>query len=263
MTEQQAINKVIETANGQVGYREGANNRNKYAAELDKLGVTYGAKQNQPWCAEFDLWVFYKCFGIDKALEMLCSPKPTAIPLCKSGAQYFKSAGRWSKTPSLGAIVFFYVGGGINHQGVVTAINGKGITTVEGNSSDMVSRRNYTIGSAQIAGYGRPKWSVVAKSETSANQSDIPTSPEIPVSDSANPNNCKVDLPMLQSGAVGECVRAAQLLLIGRGYTCGSYGADGEFGNATKAATVNFQRAHDLEVDGIIGSQTWAALLGL
>ena len=262
MTEQQAITKVIETANGQVGYREGANNYNKYSAELDKLGVTYGAKQNQPWCAEFDLWVFYKCFGIDKALEMLCSPNPTAIPLCKSGAQYFKSAGRWSKTPTLGAIVFFNVSGGINHQGIVTAINGKTITTVEGNSSDMVSRRNYTIGSSQIAGFGVPKWSVVADSD---NQSEKPTASEIPVSDSESPNNCEATekLPVLRKGDVGECVRAAQMLLNGRDCSCGVYGADGDFGNATLAAVLAFQRRNGLEADGEIGKMTWAKLLGV
>lgn len=259
MTEQQAISAVVRTANEQVGTREGPNNWNPYAAALDPLGITYGAKQNLAWCGEFVLWVFYKCFGIDKALEMLCSPNPTAIPLCKSGAQYFKSAGRWSKTPSLGAIVFFYVSGGINHQGIVTAINGKTITTDEGNSTDMVSRRNYTIGSSQIAGYGIPKWSVVAKNAT------VEPSEEIPVSDSENPNNCEATekLPILRKGMTGECVRAAQMLLNGRDCSCGIYGADGDFGNATLAAVLAFQRRNGLEADGVIGQQTWAKLLGI
>lgn len=263
MTEQQAINAVVTTANGQVGYREGENNYNKYAAELDPLGIFYGAKQNQPWCATFDLWVFYKCFGLAAALEMLCSPKPTAIPLCKSGAQYFKTAGRWSTTPSLGAVVFFYVSGDINHQGIVTAINGKTITTVEGNSSDMVSRRTYTVGSSAIAGYGVPKWSVVVSEKES-------TTPEIPVEDGNGDNattapsvSTTAQIPMLSKGDKSEAVRAAQILLIGRGYTCGSYGADGDFGGATYAAVCRYQRTHELEADGIIGPQTWAKLLGV
>ena len=111
MTEQAAKNKLVAWALSQVGYAEGANNWNKYAAELDPLKITFGNKQNAPWCAEFDLWLFVTTFGVDDGLKMLCSPKPTAIPLCASGAQYFKNAGQWSSTPELGAIVFYYLSG--------------------------------------------------------------------------------------------------------------------------------------------------------
>lgn len=262
MTEQQAINKVIETANGQVGYREGGNNYNKYAAELDPLKVTYGNKQNMAWCGEFVLWVFYKCFGIDKALEMLCSPKPTGIPLCSSGAKYFKDAGRWSNSPSVGAVIFFYIGGGINHTGIVTAINGTTITTVEGNSSDAVSRRVYTANDSRIAGYGRPKWSVVVENATTRPVTSVST--EIPVKDGKDINASATEqLPILRKGMTGECVRAAQMLLNGRDCSCGMYGADGDFGNATLAACLAFQRRNGLEADGIIGKITWGKLLGI
>lgn len=258
MTEKQAINKVVETANSQVGYREGANNYNKYAAELDPMGLTYGNKQNCAWCGEFILWLFVKCFGAEAALKMLCSPKPTSIPLCSAAAKYFKDAGRWTSKPSVGNIVFFVYDGGINHMGTVTGVSSLSITTVEGNSSDMVSRRTYAIGNASIAGYGIPKWSVVSENATVDHQT------EIPVEDGKNINVSATEkLPVLQKGDTGETVRAAQILLIGRGYTCGSYGADGDFGNATYAATLNYQRTHNLDADGIIGAHTWAALLGL
>jgi len=263
MTEQQAIEKVVETANSQVGYREGADNYNKYAAELDPMGLTYGSKQNCAWCGEFILWLFVKCFGADAALKTLCSPKPTGIPLCSAAAKYFKDAGRWTSKPSVGNIVFFIYDGGINHMGTVTGVSSLSITTVEGNSSDMVSRRTYAIGNASIAGYGIPKWSVVATENSDSEKNDA-TSSEIPV-DKGEDNNVPTieGLPQLSKGSKGEVVRAAQILLIGRGYTCGSYGADGDFGNATLAAVKNFQRVHNLAVDGIIGAETWAALLGL
>lgn len=263
MTEQQAISKVLEKANSQVGYREGANNYNKYAAQLDPLKITYGNKQNMAWCGEFVLWVFVHCFGVDRALEMLCSPKPSGIPLCSAGAQYFKDKGRWTSRAEVGNVIFFTVGGGINHTGIVTGVSSLSVTTVEGNSSDMVQRNTYAIRDGRIAGYGRPQWSVVANNATVPNVSENPTGSEIPVSNSENPNNCTEYLPTLRKGDASECVRAAQLLLIGRGYTCGSWGADGDFGAATQAATINYQRTHNLDADGIIGAQTWAALLGV
>jgi peptidoglycan hydrolase-like protein with peptidoglycan-binding domain len=72
-----------------------------------------------------------------------------------------------------------------------------------------------------------------------------------------------LELPELQEGSVGDPVKAAQILLGGWGYTCGWYGADGEFGTATKQACINFQFSRKLEADGIIGPDTWAALLGV
>lgn len=69
-------------------------------------------------------------------------------------------------------------------------------------------------------------------------------------------------LPLLRYGDKGECVRAAQLLLIGSGYSCGVCGADGEIGQDTYNAVIAFQRARSLQQDGIIGAQTWARLIG-
>ena len=69
-------------------------------------------------------------------------------------------------------------------------------------------------------------------------------------------------LPLLRYGDKGECVRSAQLLLIGRGYSCGRCGADGEIGQDTFNAAVAYQKACGLQQDGIIGAQTWARLIG-
>lgn len=66
--------------------------------------------------------------------------------------------------------------------------------------------------------------------------------------------------PTLRRGDKGEYVTLAQTELINKGYSCGSFGADGQFGAATEAAVRNFQKDHSLTVDGVIGSKTWAAL---
>lgn len=39
------------------------------------------------------------------------------------------------------------------------------VTTIEGNTSDMVARRTYRRGDSSIAGYGRPNWVVVSETE--------------------------------------------------------------------------------------------------
>lgn len=60
-----------------------------------------------------------------------------------------------------------------------------------------------------------------------------------------------------------EYVRSVQEKLISRGYNVGSDGADGILGENTFNAIQNFQRDHGgLEVDGIPGPQTIAALNG-
>ena len=70
----------------------------------------------------------------------------------------------------------------------------------------------------------------------------------------------KEDRPTLRKGSKGEYVTLLQTMLINRGYSCGAWGADGSFGNATDLAVRLFQEAKGLTVDGIVGPKTWAAL---
>ena len=72
-----------------------------------------------------------------------------------------------------------------------------------------------------------------------------------------------VALPTLRRGDKNEAVRALQILLIGRGYNCGGCGADGDFGSATEAAVIAYQKANGLVQDGICGPLTWSMLLGV
>lgn len=68
--------------------------------------------------------------------------------------------------------------------------------------------------------------------------------------------------PTLRKGSKGADVKALQEALIALGYSCGSWGADGDFGTATENAVKAFQKAHGLTVDGIAGAKTYAALEG-
>ena len=64
----------------------------------------------------------------------------------------------------------------------------------------------------------------------------------------------------LASGSAGEGVKALQQRLRELGYLEGK--ADGQFGRATKAAVVLFQKQHGLDADGIVGEKTWRTLFG-
>ena len=66
--------------------------------------------------------------------------------------------------------------------------------------------------------------------------------------------------PTLRRGDRGQYVTLAQTMLINRGYSCGSCGADGVFGGDTQYAVKKFQLDNALQMDGIIGPATWKAL---
>lgn len=62
------------------------------------------------------------------------------------------------------------------------------------------------------------------------------------------------------AGAAGEHVRVLQMTLLQLGYRLPRFGADGIFGDETKAAVRTFQRDHGLAVDGVAGPKTLAAI---
>lgn len=70
-----------------------------------------------------------------------------------------------------------------------------------------------------------------------------------------------MNLDVLKKGNKNNSVRALQILLIGNGYSCGSYGVDGDFGTGTYNAVIKFQKVKNINADGIVGAQTWGKLL--
>jgi len=65
---------------------------------------------------------------------------------------------------------------------------------------------------------------------------------------------------ILRKGDSGSAVKTMQTMLIACGYSCGSYGADGDFGSDTLKALKKFQTAYKLEVDGEYGPLSKAKL---
>lgn len=66
--------------------------------------------------------------------------------------------------------------------------------------------------------------------------------------------------PALGMGDRGSDVKELQKLLISKGYSCGSSGADGIFGSGTKSAVIKFQKANGLTADGLAGKRTMEKL---
>jgi len=64
----------------------------------------------------------------------------------------------------------------------------------------------------------------------------------------------------IRRGSKGDEVVRLQKILISRGYNLDPYGADGDFGGGTHRAVCSWQASIGLDVDGIVGPDTWATL---
>ena len=73
-------------------------------------------------------------------------------------------------------------------------------------------------------------------------------------------SNISVELRQLRKGMKGKDIEAMQAILIAKGYSCGTYGTDGEFGSSTENAVRSFQTDRKISVDGIVGIKTWSEL---
>lgn len=264
MTSSEAKAKLSNWALAQVGYTEGANNWNKYAPSWTQAGGWNA--QNQPWCDVFVDCAFIECFGIDLASKLTYQPKGGFSALCSTSANYYKANGAWFSTPAKGDQVFFYSGGGINHTGIVVDVTGGLVVCVEGNSSDAVRKNTYRLGDSYIAGFGRPNWEIFSSNSTIPTTTGENTKPSAPEPNKQETCSVTLTLPVIKYGDEGLWVKLMQTALIGRGFNCGWYGADGEYGQQTKIALFQFQQKNADKVgeaDMVCGQRTWKALLGV
>lgn len=279
---------VIDLAISQLGYHEKASNSqldspsanagsanwNKFARDLDKLPNFYNGPKNigpdGAWCDIFVDWCFVTAYGREAAQFLLCQPNGSAGAGCQFSAQYFNQHGQFHASgPQTGDQIFFGSGwSNIWHTGLVVEVGNGTVTTVEGNSADQVARRVYSQGDGNIFGYGRPDWGTTDNVSGNPTYSETPNnSPDTNQQPQESVYFYDVQLPLLQIGDKGGYVKAAQTLLIARGYDCGNKPligtekADGKFGRTTERAVAFFQSAQGLDVDGEIGCDTWTALL--
>ena len=204
----------------------------------------YKLTTRDPWCAGFVSAVAVK-LGYTDIIPTECS--------CTRLIEKFKSMGAWDerdhRVPGPGELIFYNWeapatgddGVDADHVGIVESVQNGIITVIEGNYDHSVKRRSLPVNHRYIRGFGVPKFDTEDKKDSAG---------------------YTMTLQLLRSGCRGEAVRALQILLMGRGYSVGNAGADGIFGNDTHSAVTKFQKAKGLDVDGIAGEQTLAALLG-
>lgn len=254
MTIIDAKQKLVNWLNSQVGYHEALDGSNKYGADGDWDLKLYGFDgSNVAWCDLFVDYAFIHVFGYDLGTKMTFQD-PKGYALCRWSAEAYQNNGHWFMKPEIGDQIFFYYGGEINHTGLVVAVNGDNITCVEGNFSDSVSRTYYNWRiSNQIAGYGRPNWSIVT--------GKADEKPETAKPEEKTEETMQRAYLHLQNGdgmnAPSAGVKAWQNLLLCWGFSLAPYGADGEFGSATQNATIQFQQKVGLTPNGIVDEESW------
>ena len=160
---------------------------------------------------------------------------------CNSQIKKFKALGVWHTDSNIqsGDILYYDWdrSGDADHVGIVEKANNSLLTVIEGNNGnypdDKVRRREIYSESFLIFGYARPDYSKLK-------------------------NN--ISFPLLRKGDAGTYVKILQAFLTAYRYNIGNSEIDGEFGSDTESAVKQFQKNSEIEVDGIVGEDTWNKL---
>ena len=279
MTEKELRNLFVNKAISFLGCNEADGSHKKiidiYNAHKPRARG-YKVTYKDPWCATTVSAVAAEC-GLTDIIPTECG--------CGQMIELFKRLGRWEEsdahTPEIGDIIMYDWGdngksdctGWPEHVGIVCEVGSTHLKIIEGNLSNSVKYRWMAKNGRYIRGYCKPdfaskaaKTSSTSSSTSSTNKkAESSTTKKEPAKNTTSTNAVKevsdVLLHTLKNGSKGNSVKALQLLLIGNGCSCGSCGADGDFGSATLAAVKKFQKAKGLSVDGIVGAKTWTALL--
>ena len=132
-----SASSFVDTALGEVGYRESSGNRTKYGAEMGCDGVA--------WCVIFVCW----------CAKHSSAPIPTTYTAVSEMRSYFEKRGKFKTVasgykPKAGDLMII----GSSHIGIVLSGGASSCETIEGNYSDGVGRvkRSYS----EITGFCCP-----------------------------------------------------------------------------------------------------------
>lgn len=249
--------KMVELAQSWVGIKEGSAGHKEildiYNSQ-NPLPRGYKMTTRDAWCAATTTALAVK-LGYTDIVPCECS--------CTRLIAIAKDMGIWveneSITPTPGMLCIYDWSdnsgnadnkGDPDHIGIVESVGGGQFVVIEGNYDNAVKRRTLTVNGKYLRGFIAPKYDA----------EDI-------AGDEPVKGDCTVQLRTLRKGCEGDDVNVLQILLIEYGnkydFDCGRYGADGDFGSDTEKAVRKFQAAFGLEVDGIVGTNTWSKLLGI
>ena len=148
---------IVGVARTQIGYHEIGDNYTKYN---EWFGSLSGMGYNYAWCQTFVAW----CANQAEISTNLVPRVSGTI----SGMDFFKNKGTWyngpyygtSYIPKKGDIIYFKSGSSSSgyHVGIVSDVSDGTVYTIEGNSSDKVSTRSYSVSNSTIVGYGCPNY---------------------------------------------------------------------------------------------------------
>lgn len=228
--------------------------KNKGANNYTYAGYLCGV-QGQPWCASQVTTAIYEACGNSKADAKAvmhgvwpyvnCAQLWDAAPSSMKGRR-----GAW--TPKSGDVIIFTDDGTTRtHTGMVYAVDGTYVYTIEGNSSNMCRKRSYLKTSTYIYGYVRPAYAAGAE--------------PVITGELYGAVCCKdPELHLLSKGCAGPEVKTVQRIIYARGIDR-TMVVDGDFGKATEAGVIALQKQlfpnAPSEWDGEVGAKTWTALL--
>lgn len=140
--------RLIEIARKELGYKELPNGNTKY-------GIWYGIDDGA-WCAMYVTWCAYYSGISTNVIPHYCG--------CTAGWNWFVENDcyglKGEYTPKKGDIIFF-LSDGASHTGIVTGCKNNVVYTIEGNTSNMVAERSYSLSHSTITGYGIPRYNLM------------------------------------------------------------------------------------------------------
>lgn len=149
--------QIISAAKAELGTKESPANSNNVKYNTWYYGKSVSGSA-YPWCAVFVSWLF-------KNEQSLCRKTASCVEMLS----WFEQKGQTVKNPQAGDIVFFKYSTNnrkTNHVGLVVDVNGKTITTIEGNTSTTSNDNGGAVmqrtRKANIVAYARPRYSNAA-----------------------------------------------------------------------------------------------------
>jgi len=149
---------VVSTAVAWLGCKE-SNKSNKPIVDLYNSNMGTKFSYTTPWCA-----IFVSAVAIKSGTTSIIvrgSYCPTVINAYKnSKVPNYKYGAGSSYVPKAGDVIFFdWNRNGVpDHTGLVASVSGNTIKTIEGNYSDAVGYRTFSVGYKYVQGYGLPNY---------------------------------------------------------------------------------------------------------